>query len=378
MTIVAEEELANHMGKSLSSLEGIVSAATMEKLRSYEQNHTYPEFYLPVIDYLFLEHHLGNKSIQSLATIVELGLGAWTLRHVFDALSLPRLTNAEAINRCIALRLGIHGDSKQQKADYGSVGGKVGGQVTYARGTGLYSLSDKERMKARSEGGKTTAELKIGAHGTNKEGVSHSSIGGQRTLELSTGMFGSEALKKRAGAIKRNWQSKEFRQRQAEGARRERLSPEGVERHHLPTIAGYRSDIRFYAQSTWEANFARALEYCGRSYEQGKIFRLEVPEELKHLFKSGVTDKRVDFAVMDPRGNKVLYEIVAHQSEGTATRAKLEMLARQHPDVRLRQVTPDFYRRLRKHFADGINGSPKLHGWETYTDNLRTSPAKYA
>ncbi|MEM5797493.1 MAG: hypothetical protein QXD72_02435 [Candidatus Aenigmatarchaeota archaeon] len=80
------------------------------------------------------------------------------------------------------------------------------------------------------------------------------------------------------------WQDPEFRERQAEAARRARLNPNNVERYYLPTIRGYRGDIKLYAKSTWEANFARILLYCGREFYTGETFRLKVTDEYRELF----------------------------------------------------------------------------------------------
>ena len=85
----------------------------------------------------------------------------------------------------------------------------------------------------------------------------------------------------------------------------------------------------------------------------------------------------MDFVVRDPRGNIVLYEIVAHPLENPVGYAKLEMLIHQYP-VDVRTIDRRFYDRLRKRFEDGINRDPLLSGWETLEDNLRTNPRKYS
>ena len=179
-----------------------------------------------------------------------------------------------------------------------------------------------------------------------------------------------------AEGVRENWKDPRFRARQAEGVRRARLDPENIGKYYLPTIHGYRSDIGLDAQSTWEANFARVLVYCGREFYSGEVFRLRVPEEHRELFNSDETEMRIDYVVRDNRGNLVLYEIMAHPLKDPIGYVKLEMLMNQYPaDIRI--IDGKFYRRLKRHFEGRINNFEGLAGWETSRDNLRTSPGKY-
>lgn len=173
------------------------------------------------------------------------------------------------------------------------------------------------------------------------------------------------------------WQDPKFREKFLEAARRMRLDPANVGKYNLPTIKGERSDIGFYAQSTWEANFARALLYYGREFDVRQNFILEVPEEYKELFPEGKTETNIDFLSLDPRGNLVLYEIMSHPKKDPVGWAKLEMLSNQYPMFRVVPVTERFYRRLERLLEDRINANPLFAGWETKKDNLKSNPAKF-
>ncbi|MEM5797492.1 MAG: hypothetical protein QXD72_02440 [Candidatus Aenigmatarchaeota archaeon] len=91
---------------------------------------------------------------------------------------------------------------------------------------------------------------------------------------------------------------------------------------------------------------------------------------------SDVTEISIDFVTTTPRGDIVLYEIMAHPLEDPLGYVKLEMLIQQYP-VDVRMVDEKFYKRLRRHFEERINATPFLSGWETKQDNLRTNPQKY-
>lgn len=190
--------------------------------------------------------------------------------------------------------------------------------------------------------------------------------------------FRNEQSERASQTITRLNQDPEHLKKAAEGIRRLRAEPGSSERFHLPTIQGYRKDIGYFALSAWEANVARVLKYVGREYYPKENFLLEVPAEFKDLFYFDVTQFTVDFIVEDPRGNLVAYDLIAHPYEDPVGYAKADMFAKQHPEVNLHIVDEGMYSRLKNLFADKINTSPELCGWETSNDNLRTNPAKYS
>lgn len=179
-----------------------------------------------------------------------------------------------------------------------------------------------------------------------------------------------------AEATRRNWEDPQFKKRQAEAVSKARLDPKNIARYYLPTIKGYRGDVGFDAQSSWEANFARILICCGRKFYTGETFILEVPTEYREIIGSDKTKMRVDFVSETPRGDIVMYEIMAHPLEEPIGYAKLELLIQQHPvDVHI--IDKRLYKRLEAHFKARIDNDPMLAGWETSQDNLRTNPRRY-
>ncbi len=94
--IVAEDELLNYLGNDVKKLNGKVYANTLEKLENYDARTT-AEYGLSVIDYLFLAHHQGNRSIRDLST--EVGVSYQTLNKIFRIYKLPIVEQAEAARR---------------------------------------------------------------------------------------------------------------------------------------------------------------------------------------------------------------------------------------------------------------------------------------
>lgn len=182
---------------------------------------------------------------------------------------------------------------------------------------------------------------------------------------------------RQSDATRRVWQDPEFRKRIAAEGVRARFDPSMADRYHLPTIHGFRGDIGFYAQSMWEANFARILLHLGVQFYTREAFHLKVPEKYQNVLKMEETVLQIDFVVEDKRRNLILYEIMAHPTEEPIGWCKLQMLKEQYPGLRIRVVTEKYYKRLMRRFKERINSDPKLCGWETYEDNLRTNPNKY-
>lgn len=162
------------------------------------------------------------------------------------------------------------------------------------------------------------------------------------------------------------WQNPDFRTRMFEVHRQIRLDPRYLNRWVLPTIYGERWDVG-YAQSAWEANVARVLNFVGRTVSLREPLRLID----NNIFE-------VDFLSIDNQGRLVGYEIMAHPGEDPEGWDKLESAINQYPEITFRVVDRKFYRRLEKRFAKRINLDPRFAGWENGADNLRINPDKYA
>lgn len=397
---VSKEELTNYLGNDLASLEGKLKIQTIRKLGAYEERIKFGEASHfrerppSVIDYLFLAHQKEGINIKRLAKDLE--ISAVTLRTIFSIYGLPLLTQSEAAKR------------KWEDPEYKERGAermrKTWEDPEYKERQ-LNRIrrqhADPEFREKRAEGIKRVWENPEYRE-IRSDRMKRQIMDPEFRERLAEGVRKkwqdpgykekhAEAMRKRwqdpeyrerhAQAIKRSasrvWADLGFRERNAEGTRRARSDPKNAGKYYLPTFKGYRKDIAFHAQSSWEANFARVLMYCGREFLTGETFRLQVPQDSRHLFVSNVTEMHVDFVSLDSRGNPLIYEIMAHPLENPVGFAKLEMLIQQYP-VSVRVIDPPFYERLKKRFEDKINSTSFLSGWETGKDNLKTNPQKYA
>ncbi|MBI3051633.1 hypothetical protein HYY74_04190 [Candidatus Woesearchaeota archaeon] len=368
--LVPPDEIGRYLGNDLSRLEGKVRTPTLDALMRYEV-HSKREFGESAIDRLFKLHQLGGKSIADLACD-ELGISRGNLNRIFSEFGLPTLTRAEGVRRELYRRWQDE-DFRQRQAE--GVRRELyrrwqDEDFRQRNAEGVRrNWQDKDFRQRQAEG--TRRELY--RRWQDKDFRQRQAEGTRR--ELYRRWQDEDFRQRNAEGVRRNWQDEDFRQRNAEGVRRARLDPGKIDRYTIPTIAGYRTDIG-YAQSTWEANVARVLHCLGREYSRRIIFELEVPPEFSELFPSDRTDMSIDFLVRDRRGNRIIYEIMAHPLKDPQGYAKLELLAQQQP-LRVVAITEKMYRRLRITFEDRINSTPGLAGWETKYDNLRTNPEKY-
>ncbi len=178
--------------------------------------------------------------------------------------------------------------------------------------------------------------------------------------------------------VRRSMQDLEWRGRRAEAVRQARHDPTRIGRYKVPTIQGVRRDIGYHAFSAWEANIARVLMYCERDFYTQEGFNLMVPQEYQDLFPIKNTEITLDFITLDPRGNFLAYELMAHPLENPVGWAKLELLIDQYPMLQVRPIIPKFYNAIQRHFQRRINEDPRFCGWETSKDSLRNNPTKYS
>ncbi len=379
-----KDDFAAPLGNDLSDLEGKVSTAVMELLKIFDA-HTSEEFYLPVIDYFLLAHHLGGKSHTDLAK--EVGIGKSTVRKIFLIYGLPTVDRATA-----AKRKRDDPEFRQEQAE--------ASRATMYRLKQDPNFQQKEAA-ARSavfhdlwennpEFGQMVAERSRQQcldNWQNHDFRQRHHDGLEKELERrwhdpeASPAFRRRFAETHAESTRKTWQDLSFREKIAEAARDARYRPEGLDsKMHIPSIHGYRRDIEFYAQSMMEANLARALIYSHAKLSLRQTFQLRVPEGQREAIgsKSTWTELTVDFAVRDARGRVTLYEIMAHPLEEPEGRLKLELLRQQFPQFGFVAVTSEYYKQLAREFAAKVNHSGWLCGWETRQDNLRTNPAKYA
>ncbi len=377
--IVPEEELVKYLGNQISSLEGIVQRGTLEKLGEYAkglEDSSIKDEGLSLIDYLFLKHQQENKSLVTIAR--ETGIARGTLRRIFDHYKLPTLQQAEAVKRNWEDPQFRERNSEAVKRNWEDPQFRERNAEATRR-----NWEDPQFKKRQAEGMRRNWEDPEFRE-RNAEAVRRELY--QRWQDPQFRERNAEAVKRNwedpqfrernAEATRRNWEDPQFKKRQAEAVSKARLDPKNIARYYLPTIKGYRGDVGFDAQSSWEANFARILICCGRKFYTGETFILEVPTEYREIIGSDKTKMRVDFVSETPRGDIVMYEIMAHPLEEPIGYAKLELLIQQHPvDVHI--IDKRLYKRLEAHFKARIDNDPMLAGWETSQDNLRTNPRRY-
>lgn len=101
--IVPPEKLAEYVGKNTRRLEGIVSDYALTKLNQYDEQvralggfDKYKSFgTLNIIDYIFLEHHMGGRSITNLSE--DMDINVKSLCSIFRLFDLPIDVNERAI-----------------------------------------------------------------------------------------------------------------------------------------------------------------------------------------------------------------------------------------------------------------------------------------
>ena len=181
-------------------------------------------------------------------------------------------------------------------------------------------------------------------------------------------------------AMRRRWQNSRYKEHMANMVREywDNASFEDFRKEFLPSYSGFRRDVGFNAKSCWEANLARVLLYCERKFDIDVPLELEIPEELRYLFRDGKAILFIDFISTTKDGRIRAYEISAHSFENPKGRAKLELLSQQYPELNIQGVDKHFYRRLEKTFKDKINADSRFVAWEDSRYNIRTNPQNFA
>ena len=104
---------------------------------------------------------------------------------------------------------------------------------------------------------------------------------------------------------------------------------------------GYREDIGVTVRSTWEANYCRVLNLLGRKWSY---------EPRRFLLKNG-SSYTPDFKV-----GSSFVEVKGYVSP--LWKKKVQLFHEQYPDVKLKVITPERYKKMAKKYA------PKIGNWE--------------
>jgi hypothetical protein len=94
---------------------------------------------------------------------------------------------------------------------------------------------------------------------------------------------------------------------------------------------GTRKDLGFYVRSSWEANYARYLNWLQKN---GEILRWEYePDEFEFPIKRGTRFYIPDFKVFETSGAIVYHEVKGWMDAKSKT--KLDRMSRHHPNVKV-------------------------------------------
>lgn len=104
---------------------------------------------------------------------------------------------------------------------------------------------------------------------------------------------------------------------------------------------GTRADLGLYVRSTWEANWARYLNWL---VDQGQITSWEYEPETFHFegIKRGQRFYTPDFKVVNPDGTEEYHEVKGYMDQ--PSRTKLKRMKKYHPEVNVIVIDEPTYR----------------------------------
>ncbi len=119
---------------------------------------------------------------------------------------------------------------------------------------------------------------------------------------------------------------------------------------------GYREDIDMYVRSSWEANYARYLNWLK---ELGEIVDWEYETETFefHGIKKGTRFYTPDFIITNKDGTKDYHEVKGYMDPKSKT--KLKRMKKYYPEIKLTVIDKDAYYAL----AADVKGF--ITNWET-------------
>ena len=129
------------------------------------------------------------------------------------------------------------------------------------------------------------------------------------------------------------------------------LTPKGANRTYR---GGRREDIGIFVRSSWEANWARYLNWL-KALGQITDWQYEV-DTFEFPIKRGVRFYTPDFKVFSADGTYVYHEVKGYMDPKSITRAK--RMAKYYPNERVIMIDQSEYMAVRKKIG------PMIDGWE--------------
>lgn len=129
----------------------------------------------------------------------------------------------------------------------------------------------------------------------------------------------------------------------------------GVPRGTRARRGGFRQDIGIYVRSSWEANYARYLNWL---IMHGQIASWEYePQTFEFTaIRRGSRFYTPDFKVLNPDGSAEFHEVKGYMDARSAT--KLKRMGKYYPDVKVIVIDKGTYYPLCKKLG------PMIAGWE--------------
>lgn len=159
-----------------------------------------------------------------------------------------------------------------------------------------------------------------------------------------------KSREKMSKASKRAWEdtsskfhSEGFRQKKSDRMKKARAK--GLIRNpYSRTKSGKRKDLDLFVRSTWEANYARYLNFLISS---GAIKKWEYePDRFEFPIKRGTRSYTPDFKITNPDGSIEYHEVKGWMDKKSKTR--LKRMAQYYPDVKLVVVDGKSYKEIEK------------------------------
>lgn len=109
--------------------------------------------------------------------------------------------------------------------------------------------------------------------------------------------------------------------------------------------SGWRNDLQMFFRSTWEANYARYLNFL---VERNQILGWEY-ESIEFYFpiKRGTRFYRPDFLVFELTGEIVIHEVKGHMTQKANT--ALTRMAKYYPGITLNLIDRSHYKSIAKY-----------------------------
>jgi hypothetical protein len=227
----------------------------------------------------------------------------------------------------------------------------------YYRGL-KFELNQSEIMKQLHKKGKMLQSSETRSASTKKAWQNHPHPKGYlgKTHNSETRKKISQKSKEAWGNPESKFHTEEFRQLKSDNVVKQRQAGK-LQQCYSRAKRGRREDIGdYYFRSSWEANYARYLNYL---VAEGKIYKWEFESDTFWFenIRRGIRSYTPDFKIWDTQESEPYYvEVKGYMDNKSKT--KIKRFLKYYPHLTLKLVEKDFYRRIINQY------SGKIEGWE--------------